>query len=633
MGNNYRADLFTTEQFYAVLDKAPICISILNEQAQCIYCNECTLKLYSLSHESEFIEQFYKLTPEKQPSGEDSQLGYATRVLRTIDKGEEHFSWLDLDANGGELPLYLDMYKLDVKSENGSEFVMCTMQDLRPHLAGSGESAQFDEYYFNRVTYKDLFNTVAELTEEWFWIYDVTMKTIQFFGKGREILGLSAEKQPFPSYVVDSGMVYEDDLKAFLHFDSNLKNGIEEDAEIRFIQPNSAMRYYKITYKTVYNKEKEPMFSIGKTYDIDNQKKLEVLSKTDLLTNCLNKIATENTIKDILQAQDGAKHALFLVDVDNFKKVNDELGHYFGDVTLSDIGKNLHSKFRNVDIIGRIGGDEFLVFVKNLGNETIIKEKAASIASAFKNTYTGENGDYKISGSVGVAMYPEHATTYEGLYKCADKALYKSKLAGKDRFTIYSNEMSGTQTKKLTAVENENTPATALFDANIVTVVFDLLYMAQNAKKSMEMIVELVGKRMSTQRCYVAQTFDDGKSYSITYEWSINDEVAKKNAFQNIKLEDLRAFFSALEKNGIMYNDPIINATQKQDEALNGDSTSSYIIASTKGKGFARIVFGVEDAKEHRVWSEKEINTMQYIMKMISIFIAMAEGFGASEEH
>ncbi len=623
MNNDNRAIVnFKPDHFYAILDNVPLCISVLDEKGQCLYCNAFTTRLYKVKNQGEFIDKFYELTPETQPDGKNTKLFYCEYILQTIEKGEMHFSWLDFDANGEELPLYISMYRLGAKDEHGNELVVSTMQDLRPYLAGSGENAQFDEYYFNRITYKDLFNTVAELTEEWFWIYDVTMKTIQFFGKGREILGLVAERCPFPSYVVDSGMVYEEDLKAFMHFDSNLKSGIEEDTEVRFIQPNGIMRYYRITYKTIYNKDGAPLFSIGKTYDIDKQKKLEVLSKTDALTNCLNKIATENAVKDILSSQEPSCHAIFLIDVDDFKSVNDELGHYFGDITLSEIGKNLHANFRGADIIGRIGGDEFLVFVKNLSDPAIIKEKAAAIANAFKNTYTGEKGDYKISGSIGVALYPKHATTYEGLYKCADKALYSAKMSGKDRFTIYSDEISDAQTKKLTAVENENKPSPNFFDSNISTLVFDLLYQAQDVKKSMDMVLKLVGKHMNAQRCYISQTFDKGKSYSITHEWVANGETARKNAFQDVKLKELREFFSALEKNGIMFNSGPSSETIREKKFLDFDIKGSYLLIQTKGKGYTRLVFGIEDSVEHRVWSEKEIYTIQYVVKMISIFIA-----------
>ncbi len=613
---------FTKEQLLKILDNTPVCINILNERAQSIYCNAHTLSLYGLNSMQDFNQKFYELSPQTQPDGRNSQLAFSEHVLTALENGETHFSWLDLKVTGEEIPLEISIYRLNTTDENGDQILLSSMRDLRPHLAGYDNATDSNEYYYSQITYRDLFNSVAELTEEWFWVYDVHMATIQFFGKGRSILGLSSEKQPFPSYVVDSGMVYPDDLETFLKFDNNLKTGVVDSVEVRFVQPSGIWRYYKITYKTMYDKDGNPIFTIGKTYDIDKQKRLEVLSKTDLLTSCLNKITTENVVKDILDTSPASCHALFIIDVDNFKSVNSELGHYFGDLALSDIAKNLHSNFRGEDIIGRIGGDEFLVFVKNIPNEQIIKEKAQSIVSAFKHSYSGENSDYKISGSIGIAIYPTHANNYEGLYKCADKALYNSKAAGKDCYTIYSDELINTSTKNLTALENTNKPINSYFDSNIVSVLFDIMYQANDIGTAMNRVVGITGTLMNADRCYIAQTMDNGHSYNITYEWTTDNLAPRKADFQNVPNESIRDYFLELEQNGVMCSN---NKTVITDADLDMESsenlTHSYLLTQTKGKGHTRLIFGLDDSNRHRVWSEKEINTIQYVLKMVSIFI------------
>ncbi len=614
---------FTIDQLLRVLDSTPICINILNEHAQSIYCNAHTLSLYGIDSMQSYNEKFYDLTPECQPDGQNSKLAFSQQVLTALENGEAHFNWLDIKLSGEEIPLHISIYRLGTTDQDGKQLLASSMHDLRPYIAGYNNEPNFNEYYFSRVTYRDLFNSVAQLTEEWFWIYDVSMSTIQFFGKGRDILGLSEVKQPFPSYVVENGMVFPDDLEGFLQFDANLKSGVVEPLEVRFVQPSGITRYYKITYKTIYDKDGKPLFSIGKTYDIDKQKRLEVLSKTDLLTNCLNKITTENIVRDIIDSSSGASHALFIIDVDNFKSVNNELGHYFGDIALSDIAKNLHSNFRGGDIIGRIGGDEFLVFVKNISNEQVIKHKAEAIANAFKNSYSGENSDYKISGSIGVAIYPKHADTYEGLYRCADKALYNSKADGKDCYTIYSEELADTNTPTLTVVDNSNKPVNSYFDSNIVSVMFNLMYQAEDVSRSINMVVGLMGTHMNADRCYIVQTTDSETSYSITYEWSSNNTISKKDSFQNVDGASLVDFFAELEENGFMCsNGKTLLLDTDLEKNTPDKSANSYLLTQTKGKGCSRIVFGLDDINPHRIWSEKEINTMQYVLKMISIFMA-----------
>ncbi len=607
---------FSVKQLYAILDNVPTCINVLNEKADSVYCNDYTVKLYNIKSKEAYIENFYNLVPENQPDGRNSKLAFSEHVLTALEKGETHFSWLDLNSDNEELPLFISIYKLNEKNEKGEELLVSTMHDLRSQIAGYESTSDLDEEYYHRVTYKDLFNTVAELTDEWFWIYDVNMSTIQFFGKGREILGLSPDKQAFPSYVVDSGMVYPDDLNTFLHFNDNLKNGIVENIEVRFVSPSKKHKYYKIIYKIIYSKDGKPLFSIGKTYDIDKEKKLEILSKTDLLTKCLNKITTENIVRDIIDNDPNSSHALFLIDVDDFKSVNDDLGHYFGDIALRDIASNLHNNFRDGDIIGRIGGDEFLVFVKNISSEKVINRKAQAIADAFSKSYSGENNDYKISGSIGVALFPSHSTSYEELYKCADKALYHSKAGGKDRYTIYSNDLADNITKNLTALENENNIISTLFDSNITSVVFDILYQSENVAKSMNTAVRFIGTQLGVDRCYITQTFDDGKSYELTYEWVSKGVSSRANKFKDMSIDSLKIYFAELEANDIMYN----GSPESNGERL--DDQVAYLLTQTKGKGFSRLIFGIEDRNFNRVWSDKEIATMQYLIKLISLFLS-----------
>ncbi len=616
---------FTLEQLLAILDYVPLCINIVDEKADSIYCNDYTVRLYGVCDKSTYLKEFYNLVPETQPDGKNSKTAFAEHVLHALEKGETKFNWLDKKLTGEELPLHITIYPLGIEDENGNKLLVSFMHDLRPQLAGDAEEMMLDGYYHNLVSYKNLFNTVAELTEEWFWVYDVGMSVIQFFGKGREILGLAAEKKPFPSYVVDSGMVYPDDLDTFLRFDQNLKNGVVEPVEVRFVQPSGNFRYYRITYKTMYNQNGKPTFSIGKTYDIDKQKRLEVLSKTDLLTNCLNKITTENTVRDILENSQGMSHALFLIDVDDFKSVNDELGHYFGDLTLMDIAKNLHTNFRGADVIGRIGGDEFLVFLQNISDETVINSKAKAIANAFKTSYSGENKDYKVSGSIGIALYPKHADSYEELYRCADKALYSSKTAGKDRYTIYSDKISDASTKNLTAVDNTNKLTNSFFDVNITSAVFDLMYQAEDVAKAINTALKLIGMHMNADRCYIAQTFNAGKSYSISYEWAAKRQFEKIEEFQDVPVQNIKDFFAEMEQNGVMYNNSPGSVALDPNGIPGFEGKRAYLLTQTKGKGHTRLVFGLDDENEHRAWSEKEINTIQYILKMISIFIASSD--------
>ncbi len=117
--------------------------------------------------------------------------------------------------------------------------------------------------------------------------------------------------------------------------------------------------------------------------------RLKLKAERDTLTGLYNKGTTEKLINDFLNSEEASlgMHAFLIVDIDNFKSVNDNLGHVFGDKVLFEVSKNLKPIFRKDDIVGRIGGDEFIVFLKIFSLLRISKE-SRKICDIFRNSYT-----------------------------------------------------------------------------------------------------------------------------------------------------------------------------------------------------------------------------------------------------
>ena len=170
-------------------------------------------------------------------------------------------------------------------------------------------------------------------------------------------------------------------------------------------------------------------------------KELQNKAETDLLTGLLNKISTENKIKDYLENEGKDKTCMMCVlDIDNFKKINDTMGHAFGDEVLASLGRQISAEFRVSDIIGRMGGDEFIIFLKDLKDDEIISKEAARVERFFKNFTVGEYTKYAATASIGAALYPRDAKDFENLYRAADTALYKSKNRGKNQMSFYKED-------------------------------------------------------------------------------------------------------------------------------------------------------------------------------------------------
>ena len=164
---------------------------------------------------------------------------------------------------------------------------------------------------------------------------------------------------------------------------------------------------------------------------------LEKRSKTDSLTGLLNKQETESEIENVIKNYPEEHSALMMVDVDEFKEVNDKFGHAAGDRVLKAIGEILHYSFKGMDIAGRIGGDEFMVYLRDIKPNTAIS-LAAKISDRARHLFQGEPLERHISISIGISEFPEHGKNFEDLYRAADMALYFVKEHGRDFYKMYS---------------------------------------------------------------------------------------------------------------------------------------------------------------------------------------------------
>lgn len=176
-----------------------------------------------------------------------------------------------------------------------------------------------------------------------------------------------------------------------------------------------------------------------KAKNIDEQKveeeKLILSAKMDKMTMLLNRETTMELIQKTFEEEPDKLHALFMVDVDNFKMLNDTLGHQEGDVFLVNLAAEIRNCFVDGDIIGRIGGDEFFALMRNVPDVETVEKKAEELLKGIQKA-SSAYPTIPISGSIGVGLYPTNGRTIGQLYAHADKALYQAKRKGKNQIVF-----------------------------------------------------------------------------------------------------------------------------------------------------------------------------------------------------
>ncbi|MCR4658516.1 MAG: diguanylate cyclase [Lachnospiraceae bacterium] len=164
---------------------------------------------------------------------------------------------------------------------------------------------------------------------------------------------------------------------------------------------------------------------------------LKNAASTDRLTGLLNKASSAEEIGFLCKSTQGV---LMMIDLDSFKLVNDLYGHAAGDKLLADFADILRSAVRHNDIIGRIGGDEFIAFCQNIYDESVIAEKTASINEQLLSAarmIMGKDMNIPLGASIGCVFAPDEGSDYPTLFKKADRALYVVKKSGKHGYNLY----------------------------------------------------------------------------------------------------------------------------------------------------------------------------------------------------
>ena len=242
--------------------------------------------------------------------------------------------------------------------------------------------------------------------------------------------------------------VAPEDRAAFLAFTSaqrllNLyRRGQQADeTELHLLLPDGRSRLRMLGVQLAYAPKNDDVLAFLIVRDFENitqeVDRLNDLAMRDGLSGLLNRTAAQSAIEEALHTGNGELVALFIIDADNFKQVNDMLGHQYGDLALKQMSAVIRGAFRASDIVARVGGDEFFVFLPEVPADRFAEEKAEALCKNLQITYPmEERGSVTMTASIGVIVARRENCDFESLYADADRVLYEAKNAGKNRYHI-----------------------------------------------------------------------------------------------------------------------------------------------------------------------------------------------------
>lgn len=237
---------------------------------------------------------------------------------------------------------------------------------------------------------------------------------------------------------------HEDDLPAVQKALTELKRAGRTVFQGRLHTSDGDYHWYRFYMAVVFDDKRQIKRVLGNVLDInDTQNKfarMQHKAERDPLTGIYNRAVFEKYVNEVLADSSKRQHAFFLLDIDDFKNVNDSRGHAFGDTVLCELTANLERSFRSSDLLGRIGGDEFAVLMCDITSMENALVKAGQICSLYTKGAAKEG--LKISCSIGMVFCEsDDGAAFDDLYQKADSALYKAKGKGKNVFVVFDENM------------------------------------------------------------------------------------------------------------------------------------------------------------------------------------------------
>ncbi|WP_058307378.1 sensor domain-containing diguanylate cyclase [Gracilibacillus massiliensis] len=241
-------------------------------------------------------------------------------------------------------------------------------------------------------------------------------------------------------------LVHEEDRSKVKKSEQLLLTGKSIDVKFRIVHPTDGIKWIRKVSQPVTNSAGEIDIINGQFIDITEQKNLENqlrhMAYFDDLTDLPNRKMLDRHIHKALARSKRHQHSfsLMFVDLDDFKEVNDTLGHDAGDRLLKEVVARFNQTTREEDLIARIGGDEFILVFEETSREEI-EDIAQRIIENTTRPYTIDENEASVSVSIGISMYPENGSDKEALIQNADKAMYFAKNNGKNNYKFYTQDM------------------------------------------------------------------------------------------------------------------------------------------------------------------------------------------------
>ena len=551
---------------------------------------------------------------------EDRQM-IRRRIADQLSQGRNIELEYRLLSKDGQVVWVLNKGHLDTRS-HGMECLYCILVDI------TQTKQTLDRLQQSLDRHQIIMAQSDDIVFEWDMIADTVVCT----NKWQAQFGYNPLSSEFSSRISSYSHFHPDDLPAFTERMRELKHGSDyQEIELRIAKSDGRYLWCRIRATAQYGADGKPFRAVGVIINIDAEKRASLALKSkaerDSLTKLLNKNASHQQVEDRLTNRlPEEQSALLIIDLDNFKRVNDYHGHLLGDAVLTQAAAEIQRFFRSEDIIARIGGDEFMIYMSNVPNTDLVAHRCTSLIKSFRNLFADQLPDCALSCSIGVAFSPDHGVVYQDLFQRADLALYRAKAQGKNQYAFYDTTDHSFLPKAKaapaasTAIDSNSTGTPS--EASLLHYTFQQLYGSNDLESTIASILELTGQQVNASRVYIVENSADNKTCSATFEWCNSGIPSLKHNIQNISCETgLPEYEQNFDASGVFCCSNLTALPKEQYPHLSARDCKSTLQFAIRDNGIFRGYVGFDDCAMNRIWPQPQIDMLSSVSQILSVFL------------
>ncbi len=507
--------------------------------------------------------------------------------------------------------------------EEGEEVVYCILLDIT-------RSRQAEENLrLSLERHQIIMNQTNDIIFEW----NIPTDELYLSSNWEKQFGYTPIIHQVSSAIPRASHLNPDDIPSFLQLMEVMAAGAAyKETELRIADAKGKYRWNRIRATAQFDVDGKPLKVVGVILDIDAQKKaaveLEERATRDSLTKLYNRPFAQERIESRLGSCPPEELSVLMVlDVDNFKQVNDRYGHMFGDAVLAEMSEKISSLFRHEDTVSRIGGDEFMIFMPNVSRRSAAERRAGDILRTLQELLQDTMEDVSFSCSIGLSFSCGGEPDFQTLFNQADRALYRAKAQGKNQFVCFRQEMESgpigmpTQPQKPARTQIDSNESERWNLSLLITKVFDILYNAPELEEGIQSILALIGERFEVSRAYIIETTEPDIGTN-TFEWCGAGVSPQIHSLTRVPyLSQGMDYRNNFGSNGIFYCQDVQKLPPWQRDLLERQDVLSVLQYAIRENGEFYGLVGFDDCAMHRLWTDEQAEALTFVGKLLAVFL------------